>query len=185
MWVSEFFIIYKKSFWKYDSNSFSPWFQGIRWYWNSWSFQLLRCYYKTREKGGFLRTRQNRSSWSKSCDRQVFSKIIKISDGLGSKLQGFVQNETLKNIKYIFGKKRGIEAPFLGHKSQSNFDVFIFPIYAFVIYFILNFYIPNQKCMSIYYFCIYPDRWRWYYHSKCSNWVRKNCSWKSVSFGRS
>ena len=88
---------------------------------------------------------------------KFFSKLL-ISDGLGSKLQGFVQNETLKNIKYIFGKKRGIEAPFLGHKSQSNFDVFIFPIYAFVIYFILNIYIPNEKCMSIYYFCIYPDR---------------------------
>ena len=89
---------------------------------------------------------------------KFLAKLL-ISDGLGSKLQGFVQNETLKNTKYIFGKKkRGIEAPFLGHKSQSNFDVFIFPIYAFVIYFILNIYIPNEKCMSIYYFCIYPDR---------------------------
>ena len=35
---------------------------------------------------------------------KFLAKLL-ISDGLGSELQGFVQNETLKNIKYILAKK--------------------------------------------------------------------------------
>ena len=66
---------------------------------------------------------------------KFLAKLL-ISDGLGSKLQGFVQNETLKNIKYIFGKKRELKPLFWVTNPNLilTYLFFLFMRLSFILY---------------------------------------------------